>query len=86
MLRAEQVAIAPAAGNTAGGLRAQITERLFLGEKIRYELKVPGTELRLTAISGGDHLRLSLGDEVIVTADPRHVRVLPRAAAPRVGA
>jgi ABC-type Fe3+/spermidine/putrescine transport system ATPase subunit len=86
MLRAEQLDIAPAADHTTGGLRAQITERLFLGEKIRYELKVPGTELRLTAIAGGDHLRLSLGDEVIVTADPRNVRVLPGAPAPRAEA
>jgi ABC-type Fe3+/spermidine/putrescine transport system ATPase subunit len=86
MLRAEQVRIAPAAGNTADGLRAQITERLFLGETVRYELDVPAAGLRLTAIAGGDHLRLSLGDDVIVTVDPRNVRVLPRGAGPRVDA
>jgi ABC-type Fe3+/spermidine/putrescine transport system ATPase subunit len=82
MLRAEQVRLAPAAGHAADGLRARITERLFLGEKVRYELKVPATGLRLTAIASGDPLRLSLGDDVIVTADPRNVRVLPRGTAP----
>lgn len=85
MLRAEQVRIAPA-NSAASGLRAQITERLFLGEKTRYELKVPATGLRLTAIASGDQLRLSLGDDVIVTADPRNIRVLPRGVAASVGA
>ncbi len=84
MLRAEQVRVVPSAGNAADGWRAQITERLFLGEKVRYELKVPATGLQLTAIASGDHPRLSLGDDVIVSADPRNVRVLPRAVAPRV--
>jgi ABC-type Fe3+/spermidine/putrescine transport system ATPase subunit len=86
MLRAEQLGVAPAAGDTANGLRARITERLFLGEKVRYELTMPGTDVRLTAISGGDHLRLSLGDEVLVTADARHVRVLPGEPSARVEA
>jgi ABC-type Fe3+/spermidine/putrescine transport system ATPase subunit len=86
MLRAEHTGVMPADGDAAGGLRAQITERLFLGEKVRYELKVAATGLLLTAVAGGDQGRLGLGDEVVVTADPRHVRVLPRAAAPRVEA
>jgi ABC-type Fe3+/spermidine/putrescine transport system ATPase subunit len=86
MLRAEQIRLAPPGGNVDGGLRAQITERLFLGEKVRYELEVPATGLRLTAIAGADRPGLRLGDEVVVTADPRHVRVLPRAQVPEAGA
>jgi hypothetical protein len=49
---------------------------------VRYELEVPATGLRLTAIAGADHPGLRLGDDVLVTADPRHVRVLPRTAVP----
>jgi ABC-type Fe3+/spermidine/putrescine transport system ATPase subunit len=84
MLRAEQVRVGPPAGGA--GLPAQITERLFLGEKVRYELQVPAAGVSLTAITSGDHRRLSLGEDVMVTADPRDVRVLPGVAAPRVSA
>ena len=86
MLRAEQVRVAPAAGGAADGVRAQVTERLFLGEKVRYELKVPGTGLRLTAMSSGGHPGLSLGDDVLVSADPGHVRIIARGSAPRADA
>ncbi|MGO9514821.1 MAG: ABC transporter ATP-binding protein [Steroidobacteraceae bacterium] len=84
MLRAEQVHVAPVGAVAAGALRARITERLFLGEKVRYELELVTAGLRLTAIEACDHGRLTLGDEVLVTADPRHVRVIARGTAARV--
>ena len=54
MLRAEQLRMARAGTAAAGGIAARVTERLFLGDKVRYELRLPGSDTRLTALDTGD--------------------------------
>jgi ABC-type Fe3+/spermidine/putrescine transport system ATPase subunit len=81
MLRAEQLRLAPAASSPAGGLAARVTERLFLGEKVRYELKLSGTDTRLSALDTGDRGRFQLGENLVVSAETQHVRIIARCAA-----
>ncbi len=79
MIRAEQLRVTRLGHEAAGAWPARITERLFLGEKVRYELELAGGQ-RLTALDAGDQGRLGVGDEVHVWADPRHVRLVSRNA------
>jgi len=76
MLRAEQLRLAPAGTGGAGSLTAKVAERLFLGEKVRYELNLHGSETRLTALDTGDRGGFQLGEDVAVTADPQYVRII----------
>jgi len=78
MLRAEQLRMARAGTAAAGGIAARVTERLFLGDKVRYELRLPGSDTRLTALDTGDRGGFQLGDELAVSADPQHVRIIGR--------
>ena len=81
MIRAEQLRVVPAEGDRADGLSARITERLFLGEKIRYELALATGGERLTALDGGNRSGLAVGDAVLVSVQPEHVRLVARAGA-----
>ncbi len=76
MLRAEQLHLMPASSTAGRGVRARVAERLFLGDKVRYELDLAGTDARLTALDAGNRDGLQVGDEVLVTVDPRHVRII----------
>ena len=76
MLRAEQLRLAPAGTGAPGSLTARVAERLFLGEKVRYELILHGTDTRLTALDTGDRGGFQLGEDLAVSADAQYVRII----------
>ncbi len=77
MIRAEHLNVAPSGGGSAGALPARVTERLFLGDKVRYELEMPGGELRLTALTGVSRGQFDVGAAVEVFADPSAICLIP---------
>jgi ABC-type Fe3+/spermidine/putrescine transport system ATPase subunit len=80
MIRAEHVNLAPAGRQGAGVLSARVAERLFLGDKVRYELELPAGALGLTALAAGEQRPFAVGDHVDVTTDPANARVIPDGA------
>lgn len=80
MIRAEHLQVA-AAGAAGAGLAATVAERLFLGDKVRYELDLPTGPLRLTALDAAGRMRHAVGDAVRLSVDPAHVSVIPPSAA-----
>lgn len=74
MIRAEQLRVSPADAKASGGLPARVTERLFLGDKVRYELELATGGQHLTALQAGDMGRFEVGDSVSVAADPTQMR------------
>ncbi len=84
MIRAEQLRIRSAPPVVEGGLAARVDERLFLGDKVRYELEIEGSGMHLTAIDASSTARLGIGDQVQVLVEPSQVCVIsPRAGAAR---
>jgi ABC-type Fe3+/spermidine/putrescine transport system ATPase subunit len=75
MIRAEQLRVGPAGTPAAGALAARVTERLFLGDKVRYELELAGGT-RLTALDASGAGRFVVDDRVQVLVNPAHVRVI----------
>jgi len=79
MIRAEQLRVLPASAAVEGALSARVAERLFLGDKIRYELDLGEKGPRLTALdSAGGGGRFAVGDAVQVCADSSHVHLIGR--------
>jgi ABC-type Fe3+/spermidine/putrescine transport system ATPase subunit len=76
MIRAEHMRVTARSGQPAAGLPARVCERLFLGDKIRYELELGAAGARLTALEAGERERFAVGDEVQVTADPANITVI----------
>ncbi len=82
MVRAEQLRIRSGGPAGEGGLAARVDERLFLGDKVRYELEIAGSGTRLTALDASGTARLGIGDPVQVDIEPSQVCVIgPRAGA-----
>lgn len=73
MIRAEKVRIRNARGDSNAGLSAKIVERLFLGEKFRYEVDLANGGPRLTAFDTGNAGRFNVGDQVSVLVDAEDV-------------
>ncbi len=86
MLRAEQLRLAPAGTGAAGSFAARVTERLFLGEKVRYELILHGTDTRLTALDTGDRGGFQLGEDLAVSAEAQYVRIISPSNSQRASA
>jgi ABC-type Fe3+/spermidine/putrescine transport system ATPase subunit len=76
MIRAEHLRVAATGEQSASALPARVCERLFLGDKVRYELELAAGAVRLTAFDAGDRGRFSIGDEVGVTVDPASISVI----------
>ena len=77
MIRAEHLRVADV-GAQGDGLAATVAERLFLGDKVRYELDVPSGPVRLTALDATERGRHGVGDPVRLSVDPEHVSVIPQ--------
>jgi len=75
MVRAEKIRLLPVDA-PGGGPTALITERLFLGDKVRYELELQDGGQRLTALDASPDSRFSLGDHVRILFDPQQVRLI----------
>ena len=80
MIRAEHLRVGPA--STTFGFAARVAERLFLGDKVRYELDLPGGGPRLTALDtgsgSGSGNRFDIGDVVSVLLDSTRVCLIAR--------
>ncbi len=72
MVRAEKIRLSPA-GVSPGGPMARVAERLFLGDKVRYELELAEGGQRLTALEANTGTRFGLGDPVQLLLDPEQV-------------
>jgi len=81
MIRGEQLKVGPAGAAVGEGLAARVAERLFLGDKVRYELELAGGGgVRLTALAAGGASRFVIGEAVALSVDPSHVRLIERPA------
>lgn len=80
MIRAEHVSLAPPDSRVAGAHPARVVERLFLGDKVRYELELAAGGLGVTAIESGERQPFAVGDNVNLTIDPANVCVIPEGA------
>jgi ABC-type Fe3+/spermidine/putrescine transport system ATPase subunit len=78
MIRAEQLRVNSASPQAGGGLAARVAERLFLGDKVRYELELAGSGLRLTALNPNSAGLIAVGDPVQVLIESSHVCVIGR--------
>ena len=78
MIRAEHLRVGSA--STTSGFAARVAERLFLGDKVRYELDLPGGGPRLTTLDTGSLSRFNIGDVVSVLLDSTHVCLIARRA------
>ena len=76
MVRAEKVRIDGTDGQSSESLRAKVVERLFLGEKIRYELELLEGGLRLTVLDGSRARDFAVNDVVSLTVDPADIHVI----------
>jgi len=81
MIRAEKIRVGRIDDRSPGLLRARVVERLFLGEKIRYELELMQGGLRLTVLDGTGARDFRVSDEVSVSIDSSHIHVLDESAA-----
>lgn len=76
MIRAEKLRIDEPNGQPSESLRATVVERLFLGEKIRYELELLEGRLRLTVLDGSRARDFAVNDVVSLSIDPRDIHVV----------
>ena len=76
MIRAEKVRVDRTDGQPPESLRAKIVERLFLGEKIRYELELLAGGLRLTVLDGSRARDFAASDVVSLSIDPIDIHVI----------
>jgi spermidine/putrescine ABC transporter ATP-binding subunit len=74
IVRPERVQISPAEED---GLSAEITERVYLGQSIRYQLRT-GTGRSVTAVIADKGMNFSRGDKVALRWGPQDVWVVPR--------
>ena len=76
MIRAEKVRVDRPGEQPSESLRARVVERLFLGEKIRYELELLEGGLRLTVLDGSRARDFAVNDVVSLSIDPIDIHVI----------
>lgn len=77
MVRAEQIRLT-SVDSPEGAPAARVTERLFLGDKVRYELELAEGGQRLTALNANAGNRFDIGDTVRILIDPAQVCLIGR--------
>lgn len=78
MMRAERFKVGRSAGSDATNwLHGRVTERLFLGKKVEYQVTLPGTQAVLSVIDRDFESRgLSVDQAIDFGIAPHHIRLL----------